>query len=251
MSLAKRESNHDRYVDEIFDLAAKSLEKFQVRQMLFSMLKFYEPYAKAAILAFLDGQESKLPSAKEELVAKVTEKDALCADAKLSKIVHLISIGQNKRAIRAIEDGLMEEECDEKALRKLLLQAHVEAGTLGTPESQKNVDRLIECCTAEEVAKLEDEYPVLIDEQIALQQGQALFAERRFAEALPWFERAAKKGNVEALYKLGEMYFVGRGVEKDQARGVAFYKDAAKAGSVGMDRLWRGVRAGKRAALFV
>ena len=40
----------------------------------------------------------------------------------------------------------------------------------------------------------------------------------------------AEQGNAEAQYKLGICYFLGRGVEKDPAKAVRWFKKAAEQG---------------------
>ncbi|GMF47401.1 unnamed protein product [Phytophthora fragariaefolia] len=52
-------------------------------------------------------------------------------------------------------------------------------------------------------------------------------------EALKWLIKAAKAGDATAKSRLGEYYSHGKGgVEKDQARAVQYYKEAASAGIV-------------------
>lgn len=46
-----------------------------------------------------------------------------------------------------------------------------------------------------------------------------------------WLEYAAKKGNVSAMFKLGDAYLYGENVEKDTEKAVYWYKKAAKNGS--------------------
>lgn len=48
--------------------------------------------------------------------------------------------------------------------------------------------------------------------------------------ALDWAMRAAEAGNIRAMYNLGTFYATGNGVERDPARSLKWYKKAAEAG---------------------
>ena len=49
-------------------------------------------------------------------------------------------------------------------------------------------------------------------------------------EAVKWFAKAAERGNVEAMYYLGECYRDGSGVDEDQKKAVEWFTKAAKQG---------------------
>ncbi|SCA58364.1 hypothetical protein AB751O23_AA_00330 [Chlamydiales bacterium SCGC AB-751-O23] len=49
-------------------------------------------------------------------------------------------------------------------------------------------------------------------------------------ESFKWFHRAAKKGNVEAQYKLGMMYFNAKGTVRDYHLSFVWYRRAAQKG---------------------
>ena len=49
-------------------------------------------------------------------------------------------------------------------------------------------------------------------------------------EAVKWFEKAAERGNVEAMYYLGECYRDGSGVDEDQKKAVEWFTKAAEQG---------------------
>ncbi|MBR2903846.1 MAG: sel1 repeat family protein [Clostridia bacterium] len=246
--LAKREKSdksRERYRKNLIKLAKEDLEGYQAKQIVEEAVKFYASYEKEkeAICAFLDAHGAKLPHAKSIYVKQMDEKDEELEDEseaekfrllsrKKAEIRKLMDLGQTSKAIRKIEDALLDDDCDEKALRKMLLQAQADEGIVDTKEGKMNISWLKKACTATEFAALEEDYPCLIDDKRSLEKGLKLFADKRFAEALPCFEKAAKKGNVDALYKLGEMHFVGRGVDRDPARGVGYYEEAAKKGNV-------------------
>ncbi|WP_295741966.1 tetratricopeptide repeat protein [uncultured Oscillibacter sp.] len=46
----------------------------------------------------------------------------------------------------------------------------------------------------------------------------------QYEEALHWHTQAAEGGNPGDWYEVGELYFAGKGVEKDAARAVSFYE---------------------------
>ena len=48
-----------------------------------------------------------------------------------------------------------------------------------------------------------------------------------YAEAVKWYRKAAEQGNTEAQYSLGECYEYGHGVSRDYAEAVKWYRKAA------------------------
>ena len=50
------------------------------------------------------------------------------------------------------------------------------------------------------------------------------------AQALTWFRKAAEQGNAGAQFNLGAMYAVGEGVPKDAVQATAWYRKAAEQG---------------------
>lgn len=60
--------------------------------------------------------------------------------------------------------------------------------------------------------------------------GLALFQARRLAEALPWLEKGAARGEPRTQLVLGTMLFNGDGVPRDMARGYALMSRASAAG---------------------
>ena len=51
--------------------------------------------------------------------------------------------------------------------------------------------------------------------------------EEDYKKATQWFEKAAEKGNAQAMLQLGECYDIGRGVEKDYKKAIVLYSMAA------------------------
>ena len=52
-----------------------------------------------------------------------------------------------------------------------------------------------------------------------------------YAEAVKWYRKAAEQGNTEAQYSLGECYEYGHGVSRDYAEAVKWYRKAAEQGN--------------------
>jgi TPR repeat protein len=50
------------------------------------------------------------------------------------------------------------------------------------------------------------------------------------AKAVEWYRKAAEQGLATAQYDLGNMYNVGRGVPKDQTKAMEWYKKAVDQG---------------------
>ena len=46
-----------------------------------------------------------------------------------------------------------------------------------------------------------------------------------------WYNESAKNGNVEAISKMGDLYFYGKGVKKDFNYAQLYYERAAKMGN--------------------
>ena len=60
--------------------------------------------------------------------------------------------------------------------------------------------------------------------------GSGLQAEKRYAEALPWYERAAAQGHPVALNNLAYLHDVGLGVQQNRAKGFELYSRSADLG---------------------
>ncbi len=71
-------------------------------------------------------------------------------------------------------------------------------------------------------------------------QGKGV--EKDFEKAAQYYEGASLKGNAEAQLKLGNLYVKGLGVEKDYAKAEHWYKKAVKQGNVeasaALNKLW-------------
>jgi hypothetical protein len=65
----------------------------------------------------------------------------------------------------------------------------------------------------------------------------ALYERKQYAEALPYFKRAAAAGNTHAMNDLGLMYEKGQGVNRDDERAVGWYSKAADTESQAMVNL--------------
>lgn len=65
---------------------------------------------------------------------------------------------------------------------------------------------------------------------LLLKKGKKAYARGRFIEAVKWYGKAAEQGDVKAQDKLGDMYTVGEGVERDEEEAEKWYRKAAEQG---------------------
>ncbi|MBA1146926.1 SEL1-like repeat protein [Ectothiorhodospiraceae bacterium WFHF3C12] len=63
-----------------------------------------------------------------------------------------------------------------------------------------------------------------------LEQGREAWARGDYEAALEPLRSAAAQGEARALYALGYLYFYGRGVDQDRARGIEMIRRSAKSG---------------------
>lgn len=60
--------------------------------------------------------------------------------------------------------------------------------------------------------------------------GEKHFQSHNYKEAMRWFEKATLKGDEEALFRLGEIFYFGKGVPMDSEKAKELYGKAAKLG---------------------
>lgn len=60
--------------------------------------------------------------------------------------------------------------------------------------------------------------------------GSILQAEKRYAEAMPWYEKAAAQGHALATNNLAYLHDMGLGVSQDRQKGFELYSRAAELG---------------------
>ncbi len=70
--------------------------------------------------------------------------------------------------------------------------------------------------------------------------GLTYFEEKKYSEAIDWFEIAAEKEYPEALVKLGEMYFYGQGIDKPDEKGAFEYFFIASSNGNAKAQSWIG-----------
>jgi TPR repeat protein len=83
-------------------------------------------------------------------------------------------------------------------------------------------------------AKAKQYYSLAAEQGLAEAQnslGSILQAEKRYSEALIWYERSAKQRHSEATNSLANMYDLGMGVPQDRKKGYELYIQAADLGS--------------------
>lgn len=110
-------------------------------------------------------------------------------------------------------------ECDALATQPFDLQAVTE-GRLANELDSSRVDS---AC-----AEAMDAYPEI--GRFVFQRGRGAFAAGDLEEAAAYFDRAYRMGHVRAGQVLGRMYFLGAGIDRDQAKAVDLYRKAAERG---------------------
>ena len=55
---------------------------------------------------------------------------------------------------------------------------------------------------------------------------------RDYAKAVEWYRKSAEQGDTNAQYELGYMYHNGIGVSKDHTKAAEWYSKAAKGGNM-------------------
>jgi TPR repeat protein len=63
-----------------------------------------------------------------------------------------------------------------------------------------------------------------------LENGNLALTKKDYADAIFWYNAAAKKNNFSAYHNLGIMYLNGTGVVQDYVKAYAFFKSAAEQG---------------------
>jgi len=73
-------------------------------------------------------------------------------------------------------------------------------------------------------------------------EGNKAYNNKDYAKAREWFTKAANKGNADAMCKLGDLYYYGRGAATDYAKALEWYTKAADKGNAdamnGLGRLY-------------
>jgi TPR repeat protein len=67
--------------------------------------------------------------------------------------------------------------------------------------------------------------------RLIFQLGRALHRKNRYAEAAPWYRKAANMGHMTSQNNLGFLYERGLGVQKNEHEAVRWYRLAARKGN--------------------
>ena len=67
--------------------------------------------------------------------------------------------------------------------------------------------------------------------QVALEEGLAAYRGGDYAKAMELWRPLAEKGNADAQYRVGSMYAEGKGVERNDATALNWFKRAAEGGN--------------------
>src|SRR5215212_4988725 len=67
-----------------------------------------------------------------------------------------------------------------------------------------------------------------VEAQVKL--AEIAIADQKYEEAFLWFSKAADQDDADAAFNVGSLYYVGRGVAKDEAKATEYYRRAARLG---------------------
>ena len=67
-----------------------------------------------------------------------------------------------------------------------------------------------------------------VEAQVKLAELAAF--EGKFEEAFRWFSKAADQDDADAAFNVGSLYYLGRGVAKDEVKATEYYRKAARLG---------------------
>ena len=67
-----------------------------------------------------------------------------------------------------------------------------------------------------------------VEAQVKL--AEIAIVEEKYEEALLWFSKAADQDDADAAFNVGSLYYLGRGVVKDEAKAAEYYRRAARLG---------------------
>jgi TPR repeat protein len=62
------------------------------------------------------------------------------------------------------------------------------------------------------------------------EKGQKAYQSENFSEAFKWYDLSAQKGNADAMFELGNLYYDGLGAPQDDTKAYNWYKRAAEMG---------------------
>lgn len=66
------------------------------------------------------------------------------------------------------------------------------------------------------------------DSRIYALQGRISKKEKKFKEAIKYFERGVKEGNIECMYKYAMMLFLGEGTQRNEKKIISIFANVKK-----------------------
>ena len=67
-----------------------------------------------------------------------------------------------------------------------------------------------------------------VEAQVKL--AEIAIGEEKYEDAFLWFNKAADQDDADATFNVGSLYYVGRGVQKDETKATEYYRKAARLG---------------------
>jgi TPR repeat protein len=80
-----------------------------------------------------------------------------------------------------------------------------------------------------------------VEAQVKL--AEIAFASQDFKQAFFWWQKAADGGDANAMFNVGSAYYAGRGVAKNEAKAVEYYRKARDAGHPEAERILKQLKA--------
>ena len=76
---------------------------------------------------------------------------------------------------------------------------------------------------------LDDEYEKIHKSPDAMYSlGNSYYSKNDYKKMIEWYEKAADKGNTDAMYNLGFCYEYGKGVDIDYKKAVEWFKKSRR-----------------------
>ncbi len=120
-----------------------------------------------------------------------------------------------------------------KKNRKVAQQYTEEAAVRGDAVAQMNLAEMYQELGQKDKAeywfrRLGKARKIVENAESAYSKAKKYYENGKYTEAVKWYRKAVEAGNADAMYRLGEAYEDGEGVEEDEAEAVKWYREAVK-----------------------
>jgi len=180
------------------------------------------------------------PNAQENilhLAKEITYEQFLQAQKRIQKIVALQKEGKQEPPI-CLRPSVNDDQAGQKLAEEF--QSQLSKAQKGDIQAQYQVAQAYALGKGVK-QNFEEAFPWcqkaaesgLAEAQFSLAQTYRIgddFVQPNLPEAVRWYKKAAEQKNIESLYALGIIYDSGDGVEKDEAKSLAYHREAADLG---------------------